>query len=177
MKKFKLTQINKPMPDGVLQKTKMYSIYLAPGCHHYFKSYRAAQNFAVEYSKNINRALHTFNILLTNLYTAHRSAWFYYYDKGTGKNAIAVETAVNNAIGECEKYLHQAAFNCSGTYGAGRIWNVICSIVESLKKGFAQLAVFLFNRRLYAEAEKMKIFAQQTNCELKRLCELYSLPL
>lgn len=177
MKKFKLTQINKPAPDGVLQKTKLYSIYLAPGCHHYFKSYREAKNFAVDYSKSINQAMHSFNFLLVQLYTAHRAAWFYYYDSASGKNATTVETAVNNTIGEIERNMHQAAFNCSGTWGAGRIWAVVCNIVQALVKGFETLGKFLFTRRLYAECERMKIHAAHANTIFSQLCTKYSLTL
>jgi len=175
MKKYKLTQITSPAPDGVRTKTKLYTIYLAPGCKHSFKSYRAAQNFAAEYSRQINQGLHCFNLLLSELYTAHRAAWFYYYDGPSEKNDIALEQKINGCIGSIEKNLHNAAFNCSGTWGAGRIWQIITAMVEDFKKAFELLATFLFSRRLYVEAEKMKIYILQAENELQRIAAMFNL--
>jgi hypothetical protein len=74
MRKYKLSQITKPTTGGVYANAKLYTIYLAPGCRHSFKNYRAARAFAAGYSKQINQGLHLYNMLLAELYTAQRGA-------------------------------------------------------------------------------------------------------
>jgi hypothetical protein len=175
MKKFKLTQIRNPHPDGLHTKTKLYSIYLAPGVNKTFTSHRAAQNYAVQYSNDINLTLHTFNILLAELYCSYRASWFYFYDRESGKNYTAVEAFVNSKIQQAEKCLHDSVFRCSGTYGAGRIYQVVTDTANALYNGFLALAEFLYKRRLYVESEKLKIHAAHCRNALFELCQVYGL--
>lgn len=175
MKKFKLTQIRNPHPDGLHTKTKLYSIYLAPGVHKTFTSYRAAQNYAVKYSQDINQLLHIYNMLLAELYQSYRQSWFYFYDRESGKNYTAVETYINSRIAAAEKNMHEAVFTCSGTYGAGRIYQVICNATENINNGFQALAEFLYKRRLYVQSEKMKIHAKHCMDSFTELVNFYGL--
>lgn len=173
MRKYKYSQITKPMPDGLHTKTKLYTIFLGPGCRHQFRSLRAAQNFAARYSREINRSLHTFNILLVELYSANRAAWFYFFDQASGKNSLDTEKRVSDYIVSCERGLFRAAHNCTGAHISSNIWHVLCQCSNDLQAGFIDLAAFLYARRLYAESEKLKIYACQAENEKTRLAGLF----
>lgn len=173
MRKYKYQHIAKPAPDGVRQKTKLYTIYLGAGARHTFKSLRAAQAYAAEYSRQINKAMHLYNFLLAELYASHRGAWFYYFDKASGKNCMDLEKLIAGLINDIEKELHRAAHFCGGYNTTGNIWQVLQRACEDFVNAFTMLAAFLFARRLYTESEKLKILCCQAINEKSRIAALY----
>ncbi len=176
MKKVAFRAIDAPDPASIRTKAKLYRIALGHGCYHTFKSYRAARDFSVRYSKEINLALHLFNHILAQIYVAHRGAWFYYWDAEKKKNSTDIEHHIHQHIHEAERELHQAIFKSTGHYtGAFSIWKFTSNTAWELQKACTLLADFLWARRLYTQAKEIRILSSQAAGEIKRLQELFGL--
>jgi len=173
MKKFRFTRIKSPAPDGIYQKSRLYSIHLAPGVTNYFSSYKNARSFAAEYTRAVNQTLSTFNKALAELYQAHRSAYFYFFSELPTPEQSHLEQRITDHIRGAELWIQRAVFNTSGTYTGGVVCGHLSTIYEHLEKGIETLVGFFADRGEYSRAEDLRLLLKSTRAEFEQIQDHY----
>lgn len=145
MKRIKLVNYSKPVPDSFRSVDQLYCVSLGNGYKVQFASEKETKAFLSETNRELNTKLYELNFLYSDMLRLYRSSWLY-FEPGKISGLANIESLCNQKMQAIENSFNLLVDRSGFENGNHLVFSHFQSIIEQIKS-VCDLLAMIFTKR------------------------------